>query len=185
MSMLNAMATNEASQAHPLYGMSMNAYPGQPPPPPSIYDKLETLSIARPSDTNADCPVPHQAHYMIWCRAWPDSPGITMNHSAPYGKPYGVTLDCSATQVEPSGYTYLEQVDVHNTPFCTHHSNNTPFHLWHIETAACHFDAWDRIFIGPHIVREVHPIPHNSGGGTSIPWDHVPNTALNRVGTES
>lgn len=185
MSMLNPMATNEASQAHPLYGMSMNAYPGQPPPPPSIYDKLETLSIARPSDTNADCPVPHQAHYMIWCRAWPDSPGITMNHSAPYGKPYGVTLDCSATQVEPSGYTYLEQVDVHNTPFCTHHSNNTPFHLWHIETAACHFDAWDRIFIGPHIVREVHPIPHNSGGGTSIPWDHVPNTALNRVGTES
>lgn len=65
MSMLNPSVAKGASQAQSLYGMLMNTYAGQPPPPPSIYDKLETLSMARPSDTNADCPVPHQDRYMI------------------------------------------------------------------------------------------------------------------------
>jgi hypothetical protein len=62
-SMSNTSATNGDLQPQPLYGMSMNSYPGQVPPPPSLLGRSAALNtvgsselLPGPSDPYADRP---------------------------------------------------------------------------------------------------------------------------------
>jgi hypothetical protein len=48
--MSNTSATNGDSQHQPLYGMSMNSYLGQIPPPSSLLGRSTPLDTVRPSD---------------------------------------------------------------------------------------------------------------------------------------
>jgi hypothetical protein len=48
-SMSNTSATNRDSQPQSLYGMSMNSYPGQIPPPPSLLVRSAPLGTVGPS----------------------------------------------------------------------------------------------------------------------------------------
>jgi hypothetical protein len=50
MSMSNTSATNGDSQPQPLYGMPLNSYPGQIPPPPSLLGRSAPLDTIRPSE---------------------------------------------------------------------------------------------------------------------------------------
>jgi hypothetical protein len=49
-SMSNTSATNGDSQTQPLYGMSMNSYPGQVPPLSSLLGRLPPLNTVGPSE---------------------------------------------------------------------------------------------------------------------------------------
>jgi hypothetical protein len=49
-SMSNTSATNGDSQPQPLYGMPMNSYPGQIPPPSSLLGRSPPLDMVGPSD---------------------------------------------------------------------------------------------------------------------------------------
>ena len=47
--MSNTSAKNGDSQPQPLYGMPMNSYPGQIPPPPSLLGRSAPLDMVEPS----------------------------------------------------------------------------------------------------------------------------------------
>jgi hypothetical protein len=49
-SMSNTSATNGDLQPQPLYGVPMNSYPGQVPPPPSLLGRLTPLNTVGPSE---------------------------------------------------------------------------------------------------------------------------------------
>jgi hypothetical protein len=48
MSMSNTLTTNGDLQLHPLYGMPMNSYSRQIPPPPSVLGRSVPLDMIRP-----------------------------------------------------------------------------------------------------------------------------------------
>jgi hypothetical protein len=54
--MSNTSATNGDLQTQPLYGMPMNSYPGQVPPPPSLLGRSAPLNTVGPSGPYADRP---------------------------------------------------------------------------------------------------------------------------------
>jgi hypothetical protein len=49
-SMSNTSATNGDLQPQPLYGMPTNSYPGQVPPPPSLFGRSAPLNAVGPSE---------------------------------------------------------------------------------------------------------------------------------------
>jgi hypothetical protein len=110
-SMSNTSAINGDLQPQPLYGMPMNSYPGQVPPPPSLLGRSATLDavgpselLPRPSDPYTDRP----AFYAGQSGAVPGLP-----HGAPI---MANTIDQFGCTTVQTGYTYAEPAVVHHAP---------------------------------------------------------------------
>ena len=61
-SMSNTSATNGDLQTQPLYGMPMNSYPGQVPPPPSLLGRSVPLDTVGPSELLPEQCAPYTDH---------------------------------------------------------------------------------------------------------------------------
>jgi hypothetical protein len=109
--MFNRSATNGDSQPQPLYGMPINSYPGQIPPPPSLLGRSVPLDTVGPS------------------KLWPgqfgpyaDRPAFPVGQSgAAPGPPRGAPIIANTTEqfgftTGQTGYAYAEPTVVHYAP---------------------------------------------------------------------
>jgi hypothetical protein len=111
-SMSNTSATNGDLQPQPLYGMPMNSYTGQVPPPPSLLGRSVTLDAVGPSELLPGPSGPYA-----------DRSAFPAGQSGPApGLPHGVPIMANATgqfgfTTGQAGYAYAE-------PFVAHHAPN-------------------------------------------------------------
>jgi hypothetical protein len=124
-SMSNTSATNVDLQPQPLYGMPMNSYPGQVPPPPSLLGRSANLDAVGPSellpgssDPYTNCP----AFYAGPSGAVPGLPcgaPIMVNTTGQFG--------CTIVQTR---YTYAVLLHTMHQ-IITHHSSSMfrPLHI--------------------------------------------------------
>jgi hypothetical protein len=110
-SMPNTSATNGDSQPQPLYGMSMNSYPGQIPPSPSLLGRSAPLDMVGPSEL-----LPGQSGTYADRSAFPagqsgTAPGL--QRGAPIIENTTGQFGCTTVQ---TGYAYAEPTVAHYTP---------------------------------------------------------------------
>jgi hypothetical protein len=110
-SMSNTSATNGNSQPQPLYGMPMNSYLGQIPPPPSLLGRFAPLDTVGPSEL-----LPGQSG------PYADRPAFPVGQSGtalglPRGAPIiaNTTSQFGCTTVQ-TGYAYAEPTVAHYAP---------------------------------------------------------------------
>jgi hypothetical protein len=110
-SMSNTSAINGDLQPQLLYGMPMNSYLGQVPPPSSLLGRSATLDTVGPSELLPGPSGPYA-----------DRPAFPAGQSGPApGLPRGVPIVANATgqfgfTTGQTGYAYAEPVVAHNAP---------------------------------------------------------------------
>jgi hypothetical protein len=109
--MSNTSATNGDSQPQPLYGMSMNSYLGQIPPPPSLLGRSAPLDAVRPSEL-----LPGPSGPYAYRPAFPAG----QSEIAP-GLPCGAPITANTTgqfgfTTGQTGYAYVEPTVAHYAP---------------------------------------------------------------------
>jgi hypothetical protein len=125
-SMSNTSVTNGDSQPQPLYGMPMNSYPGQIPPPPSLLGRSAPLDTVGPSDLLLGPSGPYA-----------DRPAFPAEQSeATPGPPHGVPIIANTTASSdlPSDGpdTHTQNLLLHTmNQIITHHNISTfrPLHF--------------------------------------------------------
>jgi hypothetical protein len=110
-SMSNTSATNGDLQPQSLYGMSMNSYPGQVPPPPSLLARLAPLDTVGPPELLPGQSGPYADHPAFPVRQSGTVPGL------PRGAPIiaNTTGQFGCTTVQ-TGYAYAEPTVAHYAP---------------------------------------------------------------------
>jgi hypothetical protein len=110
-SMSNTSATNGDSQPQPLYGMPMNSYPGQIPPPSSLLGRSVPLDTVGPSELLPRQFGPYTERLAFRVRQSGTEPGlprgslIIANTTGQFG--------CTTGQ---TGYAYAEPTVAHYAP---------------------------------------------------------------------
>jgi hypothetical protein len=109
--MSNTSATNEDSQPQPLYGMPMNSYAGQIPPPLFLLGRSAPLDTVGPSELLPGPSDPYAEH--------PDFP-VAQPGTAP-GLPCGTPIKANTTgqfgcTTGQTGYAYAEPIVAHYAP---------------------------------------------------------------------
>jgi hypothetical protein len=103
-SMSNTSATNGDLQPQPLYGMPINSYPGQVPPPPFLLGRSATLDAVGPFEPYADRPAFYSGQSGA-ISVLPRGAPIMMNTTDQFG--------CTTVQ---TGYAYAEPAVAHHAP---------------------------------------------------------------------
>jgi hypothetical protein len=109
--MSNTSTTNGYLQPQPLYGMPMNSYPGQVPPPPSLLGRSATLDAVEPSEHLPGPSEPYADRSAFYAGQSGAVPGI------PRGAPIMAnTTDQFGCTTVQTGYTYAEPAVAHHAP---------------------------------------------------------------------
>jgi hypothetical protein len=109
--MSNTLATNGDLQPQPLYGMPMNSYPEQVPPPPSLLGRSVTLDAVGPSEHLLGPSEPYADRPAFYAGQSEAVPGLP--HGAPIMANTTGQFRCTTVQ---TGYTYAEPAVAHHAP---------------------------------------------------------------------
>jgi hypothetical protein len=110
-SMSNTSATNGDLQPQPLYGIPMNSYPGQVPPPPSLLGRSATLDAAGPSELLPGPSDPYADRPAFYVGQSGAVPGLSCG--APRMANTTGQFGCTTVQ---TGYTYAEPAVARHAP---------------------------------------------------------------------